>query len=116
MTGGPDPDDDYQVLWGLVPTGDEAVLIGIPDMSPDQFEQQALARVKDQKDFQANVIRGLARYARYMKFTTMRQVTEFASTKVAPRLAVLGAIEDESLIDPHIYEAIETDITGGRDQ
>jgi hypothetical protein len=103
-------DDDYQVVWGLVP--DEAVLIGMPpDMTPDAFEQQALAQVDDLHSFRANLVRGLARHARYMGFERMGRIHPFTSTTVAPKLALLGAIEHEDEVDPRLYEAIEADIT-----
>jgi hypothetical protein len=43
----------------------------------------------------------------------MGQVRQFASTTVAPKLAVLGAIEDSSNVGVELYDAIEADITRG---
>ncbi len=109
MTG--DPDDDYQVLWRMVPTEDEILVIGIPaDMSPDEFEREALEQVGDLHSFRANLVRGLSRYARWMGAEKMGQVQQFTSSTVTSKLALLGVIEDESMINPRLYDDIKAEI------
>jgi hypothetical protein len=91
--------------------GQSGLVIGIPaGVSPDEFERSALAQINDPHSFAANVARGLARFARHRRFTHMRQVSPFFSNTVAPALAVLGAVEDESQVDPRIYDDIEAEL------
>jgi hypothetical protein len=101
--------DDESRPWA----GQSGLVIGIPaGVSPDEFEQSALAQIGDRDSFAANVARGLARHARHQGYADMRRILPFFSNTVAPALAVLGAVEDESQVSTRIYDEVEAAISG----
>jgi hypothetical protein len=57
----------------------------------------------------AQVMRGMARYARWKGYRYVREMGDMPA-RVGPKLALLGAAEDASRLNPRLLAEIEADL------